>query len=365
MKIAVFHNVPPGGAKRTVYEEVKHLSKKHEVHVYETEDSSSFLDLKAIVHKLYTYPFSIEGRFWRPLARIERDFRNFFVLERLHEKIAHDIGKRGYDVALVHPDKFTQAPYILRFLKIPSIDYCQELLRIVYEKELAFKEKVNTPKRWYELLTRELRKEVDRKNAKAATEILTSSEYIKRKIKKVYGRDAVVCPLGVDTAVFSPRRRKKKSVLFVGEKARITGYDTAAEAVRLVRENITLKVVDFSKSGPRLTDRKLAEEYSSALVTLCTARGEPFGLVALESMACGTPVIAVNEGGYRETIIDGVTGFLVDRNPKKIGNLIEKLTTDVDFARQLGRNAREQVEENWSWEGHLKTLEDVLRRYEA
>ena len=55
------------------------------------------------------------------------------------------------------------------------------------------------------------------------------------------------------------------------------------------------------------------------------SRFETFGLIPLESMGCGTPVVATNIGGHRETVVNDVTGFLVDPDPKEIANKINEL----------------------------------------
>ena len=58
--------------------------------------------------------------------------------------------------------------------------------------------------------------------------------------------------------------------------------------------------------------------YNSAKAVVYAPMMEPFGLVAIEAMACGTPVVGVKEGGLRESIIDGHNGLLIDRDPKNL-----------------------------------------------
>lgn len=50
---------------------------------------------------------------------------------------------------------------------------------------------------------------------------------------------------------------------------------------------------------------------AGAIATICVSKNEDFGMVAIESMSCGVPVIAVDEGGYRETMVAGETGYLI------------------------------------------------------
>lgn len=75
-----------------------------------------------------------------------------------------------------------------------------------------------------------------------------------------------------------------------------------------------------------LTDNNELPKYiAGAIATIFIARNEDFGMVALESMACGVPVIGVDEGGIRETVIEGQTGILLSPEATK-----EELIQAVD-----------------------------------
>jgi D-inositol-3-phosphate glycosyltransferase len=110
----------------------------------------------------------------------------------------------------------------------------------------------------------------------------------------------------------------------------------------------------------QLGETDLVDRYQRSLVTVCAARLEPFGLTALESMACGTPVVAIEEAGFRDSVLDGETGFLVDPEPGAIAAAIDRLTADPGLAARLGRRGREWVEQRWSWEDAGRRLEAVL-----
>lgn len=325
MKIAVFHNLPAGGARRTLDQEVSFLQEKHKVRV-----------------------FSIAPRLRG--NRLKRDFLNLVSLRDRHRFLAQKINK-NFDFVLVHPDCLTQAPFLLKYLTIPSIYYCQELLRIAYERELAYFGPL--PNMLYEKATRLWRKRIDWQNAHSADIILTNSIYTQQKIKKAYGREAVVCYPGVDTRIFCKKKVKKiNQLLFVGVKDRINGYDLALRLMDRLGPQFKLKVI----SGFKLTDGQLAEEYSRSLITLCLSINEPFGLVALESMACQTPVIAVAQGGYKETVLDGKTGYLVKRDARQIADKVCKLARNSKLARRLGIDARKHVRKNFSWGKHNEII---------
>jgi glycosyltransferase involved in cell wall biosynthesis len=89
-------------------------------------------------------------------------------------------------------------------------------------------------------------------------------------------------------------------------------------------------------------------------------RLEPFGLAPLEANACGLPVVAVAEGGVRETIIDGVNGLLVQHQPQMMANAVQRLADDKNLAAQLSNNASKIVQEKWSVDSAVERLEMQL-----
>ena len=87
---------------------------------------------------------------------------------------------------------------------------------------------------------------------------------------------------------------------------------------------------------------------------------EPFGRVVLEGMIFRKPVIATNHGGPMESIVDGVSGFLVPpENPKLLADKIMFLMENKDIAKNVGENARKHVEEKFSIEGNVQKIEGI------
>ena len=87
---------------------------------------------------------------------------------------------------------------------------------------------------------------------------------------------------------------------------------------------------------------------------------EPFGIVALEGMAAGTPVVATNIGGLSEIIEHDRTGVLVyPRNPESIAWGVNRVLSDHKYADWLVRNARRKVLEAYSWEEIAKRTVEV------
>src|SRR5438105_3984432 len=169
MKIAVFYHLPFGGAKRVVQEHVKGLkSFGHRVDIYSTKKENDIFDPGLVADNEYIYPFSLSNLPVPFFGRAKQEFDTFYSLKNLHRKIASDIDSRGYDIALIHTDVFTQAPFILRFLKTKSVYFCLEPLRMVYEYSLRMPDDLRLPNKLYESLNRSLRKKIDRENARSA-----------------------------------------------------------------------------------------------------------------------------------------------------------------------------------------------------
>ncbi|MEK7450740.1 MAG: glycosyltransferase family 4 protein [Patescibacteria group bacterium] len=365
MKIAIFYNLPFGGAKRVVLEQVKGLkSLGHVVDVYTLEKERDSFSPGFVADNEYKYDYSPFDIRIPILSRIFGDLQMFYRLRRLHEKIAWDIDNRGYDIVLVHTDTLTQAPFILRFLKTKSVYFCLEPLRMVYEYSLRVSDNLGFFNKLYESINRLVRKKIDRDNARKADFVLAISLFGREYMIQAFDLYPKISYLGVDQTVFRPLKRKKKNqVLFVAEREYVYGYDLAQIAIKLIPENIrpNFKIVFGTKKEQRISEEELVKTYNESLVTLSLSRFDTFGLVPLESMACGTPVIVLNVAGYRETILNGKVGFTVDFDPKEIAEKIMCFVKDPLLAVRMGREGRKWVENNWTWEKSAEKLEKYLK----
>jgi glycosyltransferase involved in cell wall biosynthesis len=366
MKIAIFYHLDFGGAKRIVMEHARGLTKKgHTVDLYVVNHENDIFDPSPYCANVFKYTFSINSQIFG-INRFIKDYKNFVSLKKLHQKIAQEIDNRDYDVVLLHPDIFTQAPFLLRFLKTPNAYYCQEPLRIVYEYSLRVQIKLGLLKRSYEELTRLYRKKIDRENVRAAKTTIASCYYVRERMIESYAVYPKVIYCAIDEKSFIPQNIKKKNeVFYVGSPSVWEdGYDLAKDAIELIPKEIRpeLHVVSWRKSnGERLSEKELVNHYCQAITTLCTSRLETFGLVPIESMACGTPVIATNVSGHRETVDDGKTGYLVDFDPQEIADRIMFFIQNPDKTSIMGENARKHIEKYWTWEKPINELEALLK----
>jgi glycosyltransferase involved in cell wall biosynthesis len=103
---------------------------------------------------------------------------------------------------------------------------------------------------------------------------------------------------------------------------------------------------------------ELASAYASADAFIFPSRTETLGLVLLEAMAAGCPVVAANSGGIPDIVTDGVNGFLFDPNaPESAIVATQKLLADSDVRQQMRENARQEAEK-WSWMAATSQLRD-------
>jgi len=112
-----------------------------------------------------------------------------------------------------------------------------------------------------------------------------------------------------------------------------------------------------------LTEERLIEYYSASDFFILPSLWEPFGIVLIESMACGCPVIATNVGGIPE-IVTSDCGILVSpRSPKEIAIAANKLIGDKNLRRRLSKNARERVEKYFDFDLIAEKVEQSYRRH--
>ncbi len=111
-----------------------------------------------------------------------------------------------------------------------------------------------------------------------------------------------------------------------------------------------------------LSYSELAGCYAACEIFALPSRGEGFGLVYLEAMACGKPVIGGAHGGAPEVIQDGVTGYLVPHgDPIQLATSIEALLADPVHAREMGARGRQRAEYEFRFNVFAKSLKKILR----
>lgn len=360
MRIAVFHELPEGGALKVVNEMSKGLKNEHVVDLYTTTEKFN--------HKEYyanTFIYKFKPKVWiggNFKTRIYKDSIELIKLFLLHKKIAKDIREKKYDILFVNGSRYIEAPFILLFKNKNKVLFCHNTnYRFIYEPILNNTNDLDVIRKSYEKLNRTIRKYLDIINIKSADKILTGSKYEKQMIKKTYGLESKNISYGVNFDFFKPKNTKKKyDVLFIGTSHLLEGYPTLEEVEKLLPKSFKVKKILGDIKW--VTDvYELRDLYQSSRITLCLGHNEPFGLTPLDSMSCEVPVIAVNEGGYRETVIDGVTGYLVPRNPEIIAKKITYLLKNERKRKRMGEKGREEMIRNYNWDKNITEVERIFR----
>lgn len=107
-------------------------------------------------------------------------------------------------------------------------------------------------------------------------------------------------------------------------------------------------------------DDELIDHFAGCRAVMYVPHEEDYGYVTLQAFAAGKPVITTSDsGGVLEWVDDGVTGIVTDGSPEQLGAAVQRLTDDVDLAREMGRRGRERVA-GLDWQAAVQTLLEGL-----
>ena len=395
MKIAVFHNLPSGGAKRALYGYVEYLTKNnHQVDVFVPSTANEeFLPLDQVASNVHVFPVSttLGNSIYSSIKYIPPQIKKISLrdLEKTEQNIAEVINNGNYDIVFSEQDQYTMAPFLLKYLKKPHVYYCQQPLRNDAVSEVIFPRKKNnllgSLKSLGSNIVVKRGLNIDRTNSNYSKYTLSNSYFSRESILRMYGINSHVSYLGVDPEMFKPIEiTEERFILSVGTFTPEKGHGFLVESLALIDPEMRPKLIVVSNSSyppwktylekhaselnvemeilSLINDDELAILYNQAELVVYSPYLEPFGLVPLESMACGTPVVAVKEGGVRETVIHKKTGLLIDRDEELFGDAITKMLSK-DYKRyDMGKNAVKTVENYWTLDHAGERLLEHLMR---
>lgn len=322
--------------------------------------------------------------------------KNLRAMDEHSQRCAQEIASRDVDVVLAGSSVLFGVTGLARYLRQPSVLYLQEPYRELYEAYPrspwpALPTSSVLGGRRPRPLTRlrdavrvralriQAREELE--GAHAYHRVLANSYFSRESILRAYGIESSVCYLGVDTQHFTEKDLERKHlVVGIGAFAPLKRVDVAIEAIARLRSPrpelawignavdpcYLGRLVDMSRTlgvvftpHVRLRPERVVELLNEACVMVYAPRLEPFGYAPLEAGACGLPVVAKAEGGVRETVLDGETGFLVD-NDEELTSGLQRILDNEALARRMGARARCVVLERWSLSAAIDRLEREL-----
>jgi len=270
-----------------------------------------------------------------------------------------------YDVLLAH---YFPTPWVAARSGVPYVHYLHHPFRLVHPAQRdATALRNSSIRRALEPLKR-----ADARGVCSARTVAVPSPSVADEARRVLDIEPVLLPLGVDTTLFRPNGLARDGLLFVGRlDAAYKHLDWAMEVARRLARPLRVigegrrpavpAGVDVSFSG-YLTGGPLVDAYCSSQVLLFPSVQEDFGLVPLEAMACGLPVLAWDDGhGPSLTMSDGSAGVLVEPyDLEAMTWAAESLLADQARAAKLSVHGPGWVTDRFSLSVHVSALEDLL-----
>lgn len=313
---------------------------------------------------------TIHTSFLQKIPFLKKNHRLFLIFM---PQAVESFNLSGYDIVL--SDSASYAKGIITGPETLHISYCHTPLRYVwddsqkYVEEFCFpsiiKKISSLPRSWIRIWDKEAASRVDK--------FIANSRFVQKRIKKYYGRDSEVIHPPLNSQNFYLQDQREEYFLMVGRLLPYKRFDLAIETFNKLQKPLKIigdgpdkkRLKKMAKSnieflGEITEDLELAKYYSGASAFIFPQE-EDFGIVALEAMASGRPVIAYAGGGALETVVDGKTGiFFNEQIPKFLEEAVKKFNpSDFDpsiirqhaltFDKEIFKTKIKQFVEN-SWE---------------
>jgi len=235
----------------------------------------------------------------------------------------------------------------------PNFWYCHTPVRAFYDLYDTFLARQPFLQRQAFTLWASVYRYLDQRSVSHVDKIVTNSKNTLGRIRTFYKRDAPVIYPPVDTSLYSCREygnywlsvnrlypEKRIELQFDAfrslpdERLIIVGGLATGDHARRYWENLNRNVPTNVELCGEVSDSELLDLYAGCRGFVTTALDEDFGMTPVEAMASGKPVVAVREGGYQESVIDGVTGYLVPADVSNLVTAIRAVSRDPERFRE-------------------------------
>lgn len=367
------HFTIKGGAGRFILELTKRLSDKYKIiTISQRVDPSYVSDYPQIKFVSVNGPLTDSFLFW--LLFPYWQLKTYFLIRKYLQSSSPIF-------VSVFPSNWLIFPLKILFPRNKIYWFCQEPSAFVQDKKW-----INTinnqAKRGIAILLNPIFKKYDFYLSKVPNHLFANSKYSQENIFKVYHRPStIICP-GIDISKFKPIpfSHKEDYILTVSRLTKFKNIDVLIKAYSTLKNNdFRLKIVgqgeeldNLKKLTQKLkinsqveflnniSDTEIINIFQKAKLFVLCSKNEPFGIVPIEAMACGTPVIADDSGGPRETIINNKIGVLINCNVTNLSNTINQLLNNPDQMKSMSRSSYKWTKNNFGWENSVKKIKSYL-----
>jgi len=309
MRVAIVHDwlVVDGGAEkvlRAILDIYPNADIFSLVDFLNDRDRSAILDGK-----------SVKTSFLQKLPFAKKHFRNYLPL---FPKAIESFDLSDYDIII--SSSWAVAKGVKKSNNQIHISYCHTPIRYAWDLYNEYTSNLKYPKKFLVQKTLKYIKKWDIETINRVDYFIANSKFVKERIKRIYNRDSIVIYPPVDIDSFKLHRDKKDFYLTASRLVPYKKTRLIVEAFNLMPNKKLIVIGDgeeynyiksIAKSNIEVLgyqDREKMISYMQQAKAFIYAAIEDFGIVPIEAMACGTPVIALDDGGTKETVIDKVTG---------------------------------------------------------
>ena len=287
--------------------------------VFSLVDFLSEKERKSVLKERYA-----KTSFVQKLPFAKKHFRNYFFL---FPTAIESFDVSAYDLLI--SSSWAVAKGLKRGHNQIHISYCYTPIRYAWDLYHEYTDRLKQPKKSFVQLTLKYIRKWDIQTLHRVDHFIADSKFVQQRIERIYKRASTVIYPPVDIKSFTLHEKKEEYYLTA---SRLVGYKKTQLIVEAFNAMPEKKLIVIGDGEEYENIKKVAKAnvlllgYQEKSIMICYmqkakafvyAAIEDFGIVPIEAMACGTPVIALNDGGTAETVVDGFSGILFQKQTTK------------------------------------------------